>query len=35
LISDRIRDLALNGKDIRQVAIVGLRPKMGIVSRIN
>src|SRR5438045_1639987 len=35
LISDRFRDFALDGEDVGEIAIIGLGPKMGIVSRID
>src|SRR5207245_8164365 len=35
LVSNRLCDLALNGEDIREIAIVSLRPKMGVISCID
>ncbi len=35
LISDRLSDFTLDGKDICHIAIVGLRPEMGIGARVD
>src|ERR1700724_4439276 len=35
LIGNRLSNLALNGKDVGQIAIVGLRPKMRISASVN
>jgi hypothetical protein len=35
LVGDGFGDLALNRKDISQVAIVGLRPKMSVIAGVD
>ena len=35
LVGDRLGDLALNGKNISQVAIIGLCPKVCVIARVN
>src|SRR5205085_12483136 len=35
LVGDRFRDLTLNSKDVGKIAIVSLRPKMGIVAGVD
>src|SRR5438477_385874 len=35
LVSNRLCDLALNGEDIREIAIVSLRPKMRVIACID
>ena len=35
LVGNRLRDLALNGKDVRQFAVISLRPEVPIGARID
>jgi hypothetical protein len=35
LFGDRAGDVALDGEDVSQVAVVGLRPEMGVSPRID
>src|SRR5207248_9355120 len=35
LISDCLRELALDGKHIGQIAIIGLRPQMSVITSVD
>ena len=35
VLSHRLRDLALDREDIGQLAIVGVRPEVGVIERVD